>query len=267
MADAEELARLEAEVVRLREELVRSYKDVTLSRLAAGIFHEMNSPIASIFSNNEVLRKSVDALEKSLGGSLDRRSTAMIEMIRSLLEVDRVACERISGIVRSLKVHARVENEGFGAVKLNDLVDDSIRLVNAEYRRRVKVETNYGELPLVECNPQRLSQVLLNILINAAQAIECLGTITVRTALDGEMALISIQDTGAGISEDCRKRIFVTSFSTKPVGVGTGLGLPISRKIVVEEHGGKLDFESELGKGTTFHIRIPVRRPAPKESR
>ena len=149
--------------------------------------------------------------------------------------------------------------------QLNELITDAIRLVNAEYKRRVKIETEFSDLPVVELNAQLLSQAFLNLLVNAAQAIVGEGQIFIRTRLEGEMVHIAIQDTGSGIGEDCRKKIFSTGFSTKPIGVGTGLGLALTRKIVVEKHRGTINFESEVGKGTTFHIRIPLRQPPEKE--
>jgi len=265
MADSSEVAQLTAEVARLRDELARAYKDITLSRLAAGIFHEMNTPLSSIFSNNDVMQKTTAILETTLGPNSDRKTKALLETMRSLLAVDRMACERISGIVRSLKVHARLEDGRMAPAQLNDLINDAIRLVNAEYKRRVKIETGFSDLPAVELNAQLLSQAFLNLLVNAAQAIVGEGQIFIRTTLEGEMVHIAIQDTGSGIGEDCRKKIFSTGFSTKPIGVGTGLGLALTRKIVVEKHRGTIDFESEVGKGTTFHIRIPLRQPAEKE--
>ncbi|MDX2180760.1 MAG: ATP-binding protein [Bryobacteraceae bacterium] len=248
------------EIAQLRAQVREMYKHVAISRLSAGIIHEINSPIASIFSNIEVLEKSLDVVARQLEGTASQKTLRILETMRSLIQVDRLACERISGVIRSLKIHARLEDEGFQEVNLNDLLDDSIRLVNAEYKRRVQIVREYGELPPVECSPQLMSQVFLNILVNAAQAIEGEGTITVRTAMDGEKAHLSIADTGHGMSEDCKKRIFSAGFTTKPVGVGTGLGLTISRKIVEDRHGGSIDFESEVGRGTTFHIRIPAKQ-------
>jgi len=248
------------EIARLREQLREMYKHVAISRLSAGIIHEINSPIASIFSNIEVLEKSLDVVARQLEGTENRKTKQILETMRSLIQVDRLACERISGVIRSLKIHARIEEEGFRETNFNDLLDDSIRLVDAEYKRRVRIAREYAELPPIECSPQLMSQVFLNILVNAAQAIEGEGTITVRTAMDGESVHLAIADTGHGMSEDCKKKIFSAGFTTKPVGIGTGLGLTISRKIVEDRHRGSIDFESEVGRGTTFHIRIPAKQ-------
>lgn len=264
MAETDELR---SEIARLQRELELAYKDIAIARLAAGVIHEISTPIASIFSNIEVLRKSLDRVEQTAGEKLDSKSRSLLATMRSLLDVDRLACERIAGIVRSLKVHARVEDDRFERVDLKGLIDDSIRLVNAEYKTRIRIVTEYGDVPPVECSPQLLSQVLLNLLTNAAQAIEGEGTITVRTAVEGDSARISVQDTGAGMTESCKAKIFAMGFSTKPVGVGTGLGLAISRKIVEGKHGGTITFESEQGRGTTFHIRIPLQAMAGKEQK
>ncbi len=119
--------------------------------------------------------------------------------------------------------------------------------------------TTLGELPEVECHPHLLSQVFLNLLVNAGQAIEGEGKITVRTRLEGASVHVAIADTGRGMTAEQRQKVFSAGFTTNPLGVGTGLGLPISRQIIQEVHGGSIEFESQPGVGTTFHIRIPVR--------
>jgi two-component system NtrC family sensor kinase len=256
--EQDERQQLMEKVQKLEDELARSYKTIALGRLAAGVIHEINSPIASIFSNLEVLQKLLDGLELQFEGKPPDKARKIVETMRSLFAVDRLACERIQGVIRSLKIHARLEDEGFRPVALNDLIGDTIRLVNAEYKRRVRIDTRFGDLPPVECSPQLMSQVFINILVNAAQAIEGEGVVTVTTAVDGDQAHVAIADTGAGMSEDCKSRIFSAGFTTKPIGVGTGLGLVLSRKIVIERHGGSITFESQLGRGTTFHVRIPL---------
>jgi signal transduction histidine kinase len=145
-------------------------------------------------------------------------------------------------------------------INLNEHLRDTLKLTEAEFRRRVAVETDFGELPDVECYPQMLSQVFLNLLVNAGQAIEGEGRITVRTRMEGEMVHVSISDTGRGMSSDTQAHAFEAGFTTKPVGEGTGLGLSISREIIEDKHGGTMNFESRPGEGTTFHIRIPVQQ-------
>jgi signal transduction histidine kinase len=152
----------------------------------------------------------------------------------------------------------RVDGAELRKADLNEQIGNTLKLTQGEFKGRIAVETDFGELPPVECQASMLSQVFLNILVNAGQAIGGPGKITVRTRAEGGKVHISIADTGRGIKPEDRPKIFAGGFTTKPVGVGTGLGLSLSKRIVEETHGGSIDFESELGVGTTFHIRIPV---------
>ena len=133
------------------------------------------------------------------------------------------------------------------------------------FRRRVTVVTNFGDLPEVECYPGLLNQAFLNLVVNAAQAIQGDGTITVNTRQMGNDVEIGISDTGSGIPPEVRKRIFSAGFTTKPIGEGTGLGLALTREIIEDTHGGKIWFETETGSGTTFFIRIPIQQPRAQE--
>lgn len=146
------------------------------------------------------------------------------------------------------------------SVALNDILRDTAKLVDCQYRRRITLDMSLGELPEIECQPQLLSQAFLNIMVNAAQAIETEGRIGVvsRFVPPGEVE-VSISDSGKGIAAEHRGRIFHAGFTTKPMGVGTGLGLALCRKIVERSHGGKIWFESEPGRGTTFFVRLPLK--------
>ncbi len=237
----------------------------SIGRLLTGIVHEINSPLGSIFSNNEVIRRSLEMLLPLLSNptpeSLEK-ACRIVETCRDLAAVDRIACERIRGVIRGLKSFSRVDGSEPRKADLNEHLRDTLKLTQAEFRKRISVETDFGELPEVECYPQMLSQVFLNLLINAGQAIEGEGRIYVRTRLEDGTAHISIADTGRGMTPEQKARAFHAGFTTKAVGEGAGLGLSIAREIVEEKHGGSISFESELGKGTTFHVRVPVRRRA-----
>jgi signal transduction histidine kinase len=137
-------------------------------------------------------------------------------------------------------------------------MDNSLKLAHCDFRRRIEVVTEYGEIPEVECEPRQLGQVFLNLLVNAGQAITGEGTVSIKTEREGEFVHVSISDTGCGIAPEHRDRIFSSRFTTKAPGIGTGLGLAISRDIVEGAHGGTIDFESEVGTGTTFHVRLPL---------
>ncbi|MCX6590382.1 MAG: ATP-binding protein [Acidobacteria bacterium] len=259
----EPAAATEFELERLRAQVAALSKDAVLAQLAAGVIHEINTPIASIFSNIDVMERSLEAIEAQLGAGGPPKALALLKMMRNLVQVDRMACQRISGVIRGLKLHARGEEEGLCPAHLNQLVEDSILLVGSEYKRRIAFITDLGDLPPVECNPQLIGQALLNLLVNAAQAIEAEGQVTVRTAVEGDQVLISIADTGTGMTDEVKQKIFHTAFSTKALGVGTGLGLPLTYRIITEQHRGTITFTSELGRGTTFEIRIPITTKEP----
>lgn len=235
----------------------------TLGRLSASLAHEINSPIGSVLSNNEVLRRSLERLSELLQHpeptSL-KQAARVIETCRSLAEVDRMACERIRGLIRGIKSFGRADDGAPAAMDLNQELRETACLAMCQFNRRIDVTVELGELPEVVGYRQMLSQVFLNLFINAAQAIEGQGTITVRSAREGDAVHVSIADTGKGMTAEQKARVFQTGFTTKARGEGTGLGLAISREIVEEKHGGRMDFESEAGVGTTFHVRLPIGR-------
>jgi len=234
-----------------------------IGRLLAGIVHEINTPIGSVFSNNDVMLRSLVMLEELLADGSPQaleKARGIVATCHGLAGVDRIACERIRSVIRGLKTISRVDGPEARKVDLNEHLRDTIKLTQAEFRRRVRVETDFGELPEVECYPQMLNQVFLNLLVNAGQAIEGEGTVTVRTRAGDSAVRISIADTGRGMTPEQAARAFEAGYTTKPVGEGTGMGLAISREIIEEKHGGVIDCESQPGRGTTFHIRIPVRQ-------
>lgn len=254
-------AKLKAEIDLLKKQLVAEHQMASVGRLLASIVHEINTPIGSIFSNNEVVIHSLEMLKGLLA---DGRAEAiakarkLVETCEGLAGVDKIACERIASVIRGLKTFSRVDAAEWRKADINENLRNTLKLTKAEFRRRVTVRTDFGELPEVPCFPHMLNQVFLNLLVNAGQAIEGEGIITVRTRAEGPCIHVSIADTGCGMSEETRKNLFTPGYTTKPVGVGTGLGLPLSRQIVEEKHGGSLDFETEPGVGTTFHVYIPI---------
>jgi signal transduction histidine kinase len=163
-----------------------------------------------------------------------------------------------------MKEFAHPESKEMALADLNKAIRGTIAVARNEWKYVAEVETDFADLPLVICNVGDLNQVFLNLLVNAAHAIADMakgdgkGRITIRTAPEGDKIHISIADSGSGIPESIRTRIFDPFFTTKEVGRGTGQGLAIARSVIVERHKGTLTFESEVGKGTTFHIRLPV---------
>ena len=262
---------LEHDLDTANRKLAEAHKMASLGRLSAGIVHEINTPIGSILSNNETIRRSITTLKKFLEKANTEqqppaaKASVILDMLASLNDIDKIACERISSVVRSLKTFARVNESDLRKVNIHDLLQSTIKLSQTVYRRRIDIVTEYGDIPEVECFPGLLGQVFLNLVVNASQAIENEGTITVHTEQEGEMVHIAIQDTGSGIPPEVRPKIFAAGFTTKPFGEGTGLGLTITREIVEDTHAGKIDFETETGVGTTFHVRIPIRQPRSQE--
>ncbi len=236
----------------------------SLGRLSSGIVHEINTPVGSILSNNEVIVRSLEKMRALLAKAQDAaepppsKAMEILDVVAGLAAVDKLACERISSVVRSLKTFARVSDHDRRRADVNELVQHTLKLSNTVYRRRICFVADTEDIPPVECFPALLSQVLLNLVVNAAQAIEGEGTVTVRTRQDGHSVHIEVIDNGQGIRPEDRDKIFRAGFTTKPIGEGTGIGLALSREIIVDTHGGSIDFESEPGKGTTFHVRIPI---------
>jgi two-component system NtrC family sensor kinase len=171
--------------------------------------------------------------------------------------VIKTGTDRVTTIVRSLRSFARLDEAEKKEVPLSECLDDALTLVRHEVKGRVKIDKDYADLPPIVCYPSRLNQVFLNILVNAAQAIDGEGTIRIRTfAQEGDFVRIEITDDGPGIDAENLNQIFDPGFTTKGVGVGTGLGLSICYQIV-QDHKGSIRADSEVGSGTTFLIDLP----------
>ncbi len=271
-------------------ELRHSQKLEAVGRLAAGIAHEINTPIQFIGDNTRFLQVSFqdelklirkyEELRKLVAGE-SRCASLCAEIAGTRTEIDWVYLEdevpkamdqmleglsRVSTIVRGMKEFSHVDRSNEKApADLNRALESTLIVARNELKYVADVETDFQGLPPVVCHLGDLNQVFLNLLVNASHAIEEVvrdtgnkGRIIVRTRLEGDAVEISISDTGTGIPEDARDRIFDPFFTTKEVGKGTGQGLALARAIIVEKHGGTLRFETEMGKGTTFIIRLPL---------
>ena len=262
---------LRSELELSQRKLAEAHKMASLGRLSAGIVHEINTPIGSILSNNETIRRSLDTLKRLITTAqtenqpLPPKVTVILDTLANLTDIDKLACERIYAVIRSLKTFARVNEGDLRKVDVHEILLNTLKLSGCVFRRRVTVVTNFADLPEVECYPGLLNQVFLNLVVNAAQAIQGDGTITVGTRVDGGSVEISIGDTGCGIPPEVRPKIFSAGFTTKPIGEGTGLGLALTREIVEDTHGGRIWFDTETGKGTTFTLRIPIEQPRAQE--
>lgn len=275
----ETLARLQ----RAQHELVQAQKLEAVGRLAAGIAHEINTPVQyvgdSVTFVQEGLTDVLELLRQHRTRSLvDAASIAalermadeidlpdLIEQMPKALARARAGLEQVANLVRAVKEFAHPDRREKESADLNRALLSTLDIARHEYKDVAGIETDLQELPRVPCYLSELNQVFLNLIINAAHAIESAqqrsdrqGVIRVQTRFDKGAACISIGDNGTGIPEAIRDRIYDPFFTTKEVGKGTGQGLAIAHNIVVEKHGGTLTFESEVDRGTTFVIRLPL---------
>lgn len=226
-------------------QLINSEKMASLGQLVAGVAHEINTPVASIKSNNGIVAKLLGSIED---GELK-------EMLTDINEIDKEAVNRISNIVTSLKKFVRLDEAELQEADINKELDLTLELIRHETKNRIDIIKNYGEIPAIKCFPNMLNQVFTNILINACQAIEGKGSITITTEYKDKKLVVKIKDTGKGIPKNQLNKIFTAGFTTKSSGVGTGLGLAICTKII-EKHHGEIIVNSEEGKGSEFIITI-----------
>lgn len=263
-ARTRELEQANHDLREAQAQLVQSSKMASLGTLAAGIAHEINTPIGTIHSNADVERRAVGiirgilrdpAVASKLGQQprLERTLKIFDDINRMTLE----ATQRVTQIVQSLKSFARLDQPDLELVDLHEGLESTLTLIDHLMKDRIEVVKNYGELPKVQCYASQINQAFANVLTNAVQAIEEEGSITITTHQDGSYVLIQVADTGVGMGPEHLERIFDPGFTTKGVGVGTGLGLSITYRII-ENHHGSIHVQSEPGKGTTFTIRLPI---------
>jgi PAS domain S-box-containing protein len=235
-------------------QLIVSDRMASVGTLAAGVAHEINNPLASVVANLALATHDVEEFGKQHAVPRD---------LLDELHDAREGAERVRTIVRDLKIFSRGEEAKLGPVNVEQVVESTLRMAWNELRHRARLTKIFGRVPAVNANESRLGQVLLNLVMNAAQAIPEgnyeRNEIRVETRVDpaGNRVIISVSDTGAGIPPEVQQRLFTPFLTTKPVGVGTGLGLSICHRIVTGL-GGTIDFSSEVGKGTTFRISLPV---------
>ncbi len=277
---AAELARLQETEMQLRKQLVQSEKLATVGQIAAGVAHEINNPVGFVLSNLGTLGQYLDTLVTLIGlykereGVAEEQANAMLKKIHALEEQEDLefltndsleliresitGMERIKEIVQGLKGFSRVNDADPKLASINDGIEATLKVIQNELKYKCEVVKSFGDLPLTVCKISQLNQVFMNLLVNGAQAIEEFGKITIETESGDGWITIKISDSGSGIPEGNLETIFEPFFTTKPEGKGTGLGLAISAEIV-RDHGGEVLVESELNKGTTFFIRLPVR--------
>jgi len=280
----EELASTVKTLKETQQQLVVSEKMASLGQLTAGIAHEINNPINFISSNVQALKmdfqdmqnvlKKVKELEKAtnpskltnelirLGQQLD--FNLLEEEISELLAGIERGTERTVNIVSSLRIFSRNSTDNFSKADIHEGLDSTITILNSQFNGHITIEKLYGDLPSIKCQISRLNQVFLNIINNSIQAINAKsngvlhhGIIKIKTKNVGQQVQISIKDNGGGMNKETQNRLFEPFYTTKDVGEGTGLGLSISYGII-EQHKGKIEVYSQLGKGTEFIIYLPI---------
>ncbi len=274
---------------KLESDLQQAQKLESVGRLASGVAHEINTPVQFVTDNVHFLRDStqdllvlIEALRTSnqavLAGDPSLEAAEKAVSVEEDVELAYLAddmpkafagciegLKRVATIVRSMKEFAHPDSTDMSDVDLNRAIQSTIVIASNEYKYVADVETQLAEIPTVLCYAGDVNQAVLNIIVNAAHAIGDIvektggkGKIVVSTRHEGDDVVISIADTGGGIPEHIRARIFDPFFTTKVVGKGTGQGLSIAHSVIVDKHGGDLTMETEMGKGTTFHLRLPI---------
>ena len=224
-------------------QLINSAKMASLGQLVAGVAHEINTPLASIKSNNEITAKLLSKL------SCDNS-----DILNEINAIDKEAIDRINLLVVSLRKYVRLDEAELQEADINKEIDLTLELLRHQTKNRIEINKNYDKIPPIRCYPNMLNQVFTNILQNAIQAIKGEGTISIDTSFKNKNLTVKIKDNGCGIKEP--QKIFDLGYTTKGVGVGTGMGLAISQKII-EKHKGKIEVKSRLNEGSEFIITIP----------
>lgn len=267
-----------AQLKEAQHQLQQSEKMAAVGQLAAGVAHEINNPVAFVASNLKSLKGYISDLVSVIDSyeaaesKLDPQGEEMLGItaakdkidygfikddIVQLLDESDDGLLRVRNIVQDLKDFSRPDSGDWGWACLQEGIDSTLNVVNNEVKYKATVIKDYADIPDVHCIAAQLNQVFMNLIVNAAHAIEEQGEITIRTGAEGDQVWVEIEDTGKGIEDEHLKRVFDPFFTTKPVGKGTGLGLSVSYGIV-EKHKGRMEVRSELGKGTCFRVWLPI---------
>ncbi|MBF0386453.1 MAG: PAS domain S-box protein [Candidatus Omnitrophica bacterium] len=286
----EEVKKYNQQLEQAQDQLIQQEKLAAIGFLAAGVAHEINNPLGYVQGNLTALQDYTNTLlkmnsfltpfsEAAVAGDLNKAADIRAEVAkaREELELDYITADigkllvetnngldRIKNIVQGLKSFSRSDTGKMQTANVNAILDGIVNIVWNEIKYHADLVKDYAVLPLVECNPQQLGQVFLNLLVNAAQSMPVKGVITLRTFLRNAAVVVEVRDTGTGIPDDIKNKIFDPFFTTKEPGKGTGLGLSISYDII-KKHGGFIDLQSKAGEGTVFSVVLPhTRAQSPK---
>ncbi len=278
MKQRNKLAEINTKLEEAQNQLLQSEKMAAVGQLAAGVAHEINNPVGYVNSNVSALEGYINELLQILSAyetcepALDQNNELiealtqakksvdldyLREDLGDLLKESKEGLDRVKKIVQDLKDFSHVDESEWQHADLHKGLDSTLNVVNNEIKYKAEVIKNYGKIPEIKCLSSQINQVFMNLLVNAAHAIETRGTITISTGAKDHGVWIEVEDTGSGISQEKLPRIFEPFFTTKPVGSGTGLGLSLSYNII-QKHKGTISVESEPNKGTKFHIWLPI---------
>jgi PAS domain S-box-containing protein len=284
VTDVSEMKRLEAERQKAEQEQRISTRLQSVGALAAGIAHEINTPMQFVSDSVYYIKSAIDELgalwpeiHRLSSDSTAAEATARIRSLAAEVGVDQLMSEvdesaeralegirRVTKIIRAMREFAHPDSGEHTSVDINHAIETTLTVCRNVYKEVAEVRTEFGELPTVLCQYGEINQAILNIVVNAVHAIEARrsqeprGLIHIATRTEDEWAVIAIRDNGTGIPETVRSRIFDPFFTTKEVGKGTGQGLAIVQSVIVGHHKGRISVESELGAGTTFVLRLPL---------
>jgi len=271
-----ELTQAYTELKETHNQMIQQEKMASIGQLAAGVAHEINNPTGYIISNLGTLAKYQSRLfeflkaQSEIIDTLDSSERQNLATLRRQMKIDYIigdlpdlvseslhGAERVKNIVHSLKCFSRTDNDICTTSSIIDCLESTINIIWNEIKYHATLKKEFGDLSLIRCYPQKLSQVFMNLIVNAAHALGEKGEITVSAWQKNNAIYVAVTDTGSGIPEEIRGRIFEPFFTTKEAGKGTGLGLSISYGIV-REHGGEITVESTVGTGTTFTVMLPL---------
>jgi signal transduction histidine kinase len=264
-------------------QLLESEKLASIGQLAAGVAHEINNPIGFISNNLEMLATYIDDYNKILGmydvlmtavqqGDL-KKARSEAEDIKSfskdidlnyitndlskLFDQTQKGVERVEKIVKDLRIFAREDINAMSLFKVEEVIDSVLSIVYNELTFKADLKKTYAQTPIIKGSPQRLGQVFINLLVNAADSIDKKGMVEIKTYVKDKNVCVDIKDTGKGIKKEYLNKIFDPFFTTKPVGQGTGLGLSVAYEIV-KKYGGRIKVQSKEGEGSTFTVFLPI---------
>lgn len=254
----------EQELNQTHLQMVQAEKMALLSRVVAGIFHEINNPLGAISSAVDISGRCLDRISEVVNQSSGNQALKYNKSFRKLFSTLRdnhvvisFAGSRISTLVKSLKNFARVDEADFKKVNINEAIENTLAVMNHELHEGIEVRREYGDIPEIYAYPVQVNQMFMNLILNAAQAIESQGEITIRTRSGDDAVVIEIADTGKGIKSEAMRHLFEPRFTAKKTRVGLGIGLS-HVYWVVQNHRGQISIRSEVGRGTQILLSLPI---------